>query len=415
MKSASENLSKNKKRSKLNRSFFAISLDAINSIAGLEEPLAALIAYVVICGGIDNSKCTIGSGFKVSTHAERSISERSKILKHSDIQNSIEKLCGKNYIFDKRPKNIKFSPGSITFEIPEEKNQNYLNISGEFLNKISNRGLKDNNINKLAELLDACRATHDICAISLSQARLDALVLFLNLLKIQDFSKYSGVNPRVFSERMHHCTDSEIFEEFSFCPEIDEEDDWSIVFSRYKKCDYSDLNEMSKLLENVWRYEDTDATLLQRCHHAFLILKKSKLIYYSYVLWNFDPLVNLMKRITGDEVISCIYVSSPSNINSEAYAINEMDNVLVTSGALASSDFWKHDRDDGKHKFLFANSNVYRYMIPKKFLNSWCLLRQIRVRCWSSAQNEIVGINDDRKRTESYISDIQRHFLGDDD
>ncbi|MFN3732044.1 hypothetical protein [Comamonas testosteroni] len=405
---------KKKNLSKVKRPFFSISVEAIDSIASLEDPLALLISYVIICGGVDNKKPLGDGGFRFSTHAERSISERSEVLKYSQIKNSIGILCDKKFICDKRPKNLKFLPGEITFEIPDDPQKIYINISNEFLNKLSSRNLKEKNINKLSELLDNCRATYDECVIGIFQARLDALILFFKLLKIQDFSKYSGVDPRIFSERMNSCTESEVVEEFSIYPSIDERDGWSVVFSRLNTADVVDLRKMSTLLENVWCYEGTDATLLQRCHHAFLILKKSKLIYDSYVLWSFDPIINFEKKITGDEIVSNIYLSSPSDKVVEIFSIHEIDNLLMSSGLVGRSDIWVHDPVDGKSKFAFSNTNVYRYLVPNRFKNRWCILRQIRVRCWSSAQNDVVGMQEDAKKTESYLLDIRNHFLGND-
>lgn len=393
--------------------FFSVSMDAIDLIVSMADPLASLITYLIICSGIDNKKPLSSAGNKFSTHAEKSVRDRSNLLTTSEVRAALRSLCEKGFFIDKRPEDTKFLPGVETFEITRIGNEESLNISKLFFEKISAKhGASKEIASKFSDLFDVCRSEFVECNIGISQARLDALIIFLRLLKNQDFKKYSGLDPRIFSEKLSFCNDKEILGDFPVQELLKEAGDWELSFVHRSEKDKNDLKNISLLLKDVWCYEKTEATLLQRAKHAFVILNKAKLIYDSYILWDSDPKNNNL--LNGDGVIATIYVSCPSSDNMEKFASHEIDKILVENGLANSSDFWKYNEITGKSSFLFSKSDVYRYLVPKKLLNKWLLLRQLRVRCWTSAQNDSIGINEDERRTKGYLTTIKDAFFADD-
>jgi hypothetical protein len=223
------------------------------------------------------------------------------------------------------------------------------------------------------------------------QALIDALLLFANMHAEQDFGAYAGVNPRFAAG------DFLPIEPGDAGPLTDHEvaaalPGWLLVTERapmqMPECELEFLRTALPSLD-----DSHDAPgLRHRGKCALKDLKKARLVYHAYVVWQSDP------RTRSDAAASPLYTlyrkdSWTSELETDLQ--RSVHDAVLESDTLKRADVF----GDARGQFpVWHRSGCHRYLIPEQLSGRAVLLDQLRVRWWPLSEDCHRGLAQDQKR-----------------
>lgn len=254
-----------------------IDLFVLKDIVSKEGAYAMLVAYVVICFGLNNKKSK-SIGRRISTHGINSILNKTNLTK-GEAETAVQLLIDAGYIIDLRigEKYVKDKP---TFEIINKGGEKDLvAVDSRFVQTTS----AERDVWTLNYLLGDAALNHPTrhCFYSsLNESRLDILYVFFHLLKKQNIDNYSGLDPAFFGSICNKVNVNDFIAEFN--NSIEEVGELYLcdirqTFEKFSMCRIVDI------LEAVVNPESDD--LEGRAKYVMEILVRAKLVNRVVTLW----------------------------------------------------------------------------------------------------------------------------------
>ncbi len=368
--------------------FFQVNLDRLTEIVRSGLRSDCLFAQVVLAGGVNGHLAEA----RASTHGANSVNDRTFMGKPA-ADRAIDML----------------SRGGFLEPAPDPTHKSHARwyvdrhctpdvaISQKFLEK-QEKTSREKWVRGRGRLSDLYCGTRAAPGFPIDYARSDALLMYFQLHKHQDFGRFGGVSPACAEVR------------FTPASTIDGDgidhvleaahEGWSLVTENEPRCQ-PDLSAkfLETALPEVPSWDDAPS-VADRGVHALKELQRVGLIYSAAVVWQADPVLDLSGRM---EPLYTLYVKGAWTDELETslqYAIN---NAVIQSGTRSGVDVYGASRGTTAD---YHGRGRHSYFLPDEYLKKAVLLKQLRVRWWPHNEDTIVGLNRDRQRNDDWADDI---------
>ncbi|WP_157991589.1 hypothetical protein [Caldimonas tepidiphila] len=398
--------------------FFEVSLSGLKAASQKHSQPVFPAVYIALCSGVDNTKQGTVRG---CTHAERAVQRRlaKRLFLKSEIAAAIAALVEQKLLVDLTPKDEKRKTGAMTYQVSPDRITDLVPVSHGFIGiTVTVEGTRRNHElhpgpANLAGMLDACSPLRH--RISLEQAQSDALQTYFHLLSRQNFKAYGGVDPCAVSGPYRNCAKGENpVHETSFMP-IGKGRTAHVRFAVAPERLDPNTYFAQEVLAGTAVEAACSASLHERLAHAINQLVKAQLLYRVGVLWTNDP-----RKDRSAKPIATIEIRG-GWLPREAEKAEVSDEETYEFSARKSIDKLMHDwgvlRKSDQYTFgsesVFANTDIYRYVVPNELMRQWVLLDQFRVRWWAATDDNLAALGFDNRRSRIYL-DTVAYMIADD-
>lgn len=360
-----------------------------------------MAAYLVLAGGVDSTKKDIQ---RASTHGVYSIMTRTAI-KEGRVEDAVGSLVEKGFLV--RPAttsaNRQIQPekkASIRYIVDPEVDCDIF-ISQDFLQAFKKgqdghpefkRETLGYLINKISIKEEGMRALNAV---------MDALLVYVCLLKVQDFDCFGGVNPKI----AHGI----------FLPIVPDEDgDGSLAaqavagvkgwtwFRQKRSAEMVYSSDfISQTLGGVETW-DNSPPLEIRFKNAITQLDNAGLIYRSVVLWNPDPLT--MSDALLDGPLVTLKVGNRRDRNRELDIEVAVNNTLIKTQSIERTKVFDKNGDPACN---WINKDYFDFIVPNNKVTGITLLTQLRVRRWGGTKRNFTALENDASRTLNWRAKLE--------
>ena len=376
--------------------FTQMSLATLQAIANSGGGYRDMAAYIVLCSGVNGK-----ANNRASTHGAKSIADRSG-MSYRAAENSMEWLQAAGIIKPAEnltPPDSKRPKASVPrWDILDERLD--IAVARQFTERYPNSTRADT---PLQRMIDGISGNDNIAR---SQAVMDSILLYVALLKEQDFGGFAGVDPKIIHGEFVPIDPTDVnceqsldsfygYEPVLAIPEINS----SLVTVRategYTETPWTTTQGfIFDLLGNPEHDQITELDLIaQRFWWSLQQLRDVHLAYCVAILWEGDP-TNHQQRRTAEPLAT--HTIEDAWAKDYDPSISKDINRLVWRNHIAE-DF--NSDGDGGIAFMPKSANHYRYIVNKKRQNHVRLIRQFRVQHWAANESTAHGRAIERART----------------
>lgn len=382
---ATQTIDANKKRD----GFFQVGFDMLTLIEAEGGGHKEIMAYMVLCGGVNGRKTP-----RVSTHGAKSVKDRTG-MGYRAAGDAIEWLHKKGLISP-------FKPDSQ--QLPQaKKNRPRWVINDDSPDVAISRDFLDGYATKskptLYRLADEITVTSNC---GKSRALIDAILVFLRLMQEQDFGEWAGVNPRYWHQVFHQVEEDDELPP----PVVEIENTNCSLITIQGEEEHTTCMEFAQA---VIINSESEDDLMQRFWGAIATLRRLRLTYRCLTIWDDDPTNKYIGRQATP--LATLYVNDAWARDYELQAQDEVHRAGWRTGAMDSyleTDF-EFDRQTGAVTYI--GNGRYRYIISDSLTAKVCVMGQLRVRHWPANEENIKGRQRLNKLTTTYVDALKQMKL----
>lgn len=375
--------------------FLQLSLNVLHEICRRDGGYNEIAAYLVLCTGVNGRQ-----GARYCTHGAQSISKRTG-MSYRAAEKAINWLRDTGLILtppEEGPMFLGKSPSrwtKVRWVLNDAENLDVA-LSNQFI-----EGVKGSHKpSPIKRMLADINGTDQIPR---GQAVVDAIVLFVALMKEQDFGECAGVDPDAWHHKFLAIADDEdgdgsehvvpLAGTNGVMVTVKEADDryaqWPFIHAAFNETPV-DEEEKKRLASRFW--------------HAMEQLRALRLVYRVMILWRGDPLDPRQRKKA--EPIATQYIN-------DSWA-RKIDPHLQYEANLAA---WRTEARDAYADFTearetgsipYVGSGRYRYIVRSDAERNTHLIGQLRVRYWPANQSTVLGRERERNRTEQFSDAISQ-------
>ena len=379
------------------RGFTQLSLTELQNIRRQGGSYRDMAAYMVVCSGIN-----VRDGKLYSTHGAKSVSQRTG-MGYRIAENALTWLCEQGFLQAPDPSGEMFlgKGKNLVTQV-----RWMLNLTpSDFDVAISNlavQGIGGDVSSPLKRLLTDVDGTQEI---GREQAVADALILWLQLMRDQDFDAYAGVAP-LRHHVLYEPATSNGREEYLYLDDghVCEVSDTNGVLvtvqdTQEQTTDWRYIRQMAAIEEQVELADDKRQEIRDRYWHAIGQLQRLSFVYEASVLWRGNPLD--ARKARQAEPIATIYINDSWGRKSDSLALPDINRLVWRKQAVPNE--YEFDSDG---QLLFHTDNYLRYVVAKTQVQHTILIKQLRVRYWAANEATVTAREIERKRTEQMIASL---------
>ena len=377
--------------------FTQLSLPVLQKIRSSGGSYRDMAAYMVVCSGI-NAR----DGMLYSTHGAKSVSQRTG-MGYRIAENALTWLCEQGFLQAPDP-NEKLFLGKGKSLVTQVRWM--LNLTpSDFDVAVSNQavqGIGGDVSSPLKRLLADVDGTQEI---GREQAVADALILWLQLMRDQDFDAYAGVSPQrhhvLYEPATSNGRDEYLYLDDGHVCEVSDTNGVLVTVQQAKvqTTNWRYIREMAAIDEEVELTDDEQQEIRDRYWHAMGQLRRLSFVYGASVLWRGNPLDARKGRQA--EPIATIHIDDSRGRKSDAFALPDINRLVWRKHAVPiECEF------DPEGQLLFHTDNYMRYVVAKTQLQHTILLKQLRVRYWAANEATVTAREIERKRTQQMIANL---------
>lgn len=362
--------------------FFQVGFDMLTLVQAEGGGHKEVMAYVVLCGGVNGRKTP-----RVTTHGANSVKERTG-MGHRAAEHAIKWLREKGFITpvksdsQQSPQPKKNRPRWVIND-----DSPYVAVSRDFLD-----GYAVKSKPTLYRLADEITVTANC---GKSQALIDAILLFARIMQEQDFGEWAGVHPRYW-----HLVFDQIEEDDELPPPVVDvpNTDCSLITIEQQESANFNIEFMEEVILNV----ATQDELTARFCGAMATLQRLRLVYRCLTIWDGDP----NNKHVGLEAtpLATLYVNDAWARDYELQAQDEVHRAGWRTGAMDTYSETEFEFDRVTGTATFVGIGRYRYIIKKSWIERVCVIGQLRVRHWPANEENINGRQRLNKLTTAYVN-----------
>jgi hypothetical protein len=377
---------KKEKKEASNNGFFQYSYPRIVEIAcDPDLGLHGVLSYLVLAGGVNGEDV---SNPRASRHWKRSVNKRTGL---SEIlaELAIEKLVSRGYI-EKLEKENPDDMFYYTCKVDPKYDSELSRLSQKIFHSaeiISNKG----SLGSLRHLFKSISLPKK--HITKDQQRLDAIMLFLALHENQDFSKFSGIDPRVLNSKFG-VADPDFLVGWPSSIPVPDTEDW---YLNHVKAAPKDKYWSERFLYQVFACLpkfDAKIPMQDRINTAVNNLLKADLLYSAHVLWSDDPLKKLSHAIA--KPLYVVYVENSRSPDFEISLHESIKKTSIKTNTLESTQVYGNGK---KEDYLYKDGH-FGFMIDGEDSETALMLTIYRARWWSSDKTTMKLIQACSDRTQ---------------
>ena len=354
--------------------------------------LDCVLAYLILASGVNSNDSMI----RANKHWKNSVNERTN-LSISLAEAAISKLASNGFITipDQDQGN---APFIIKCQVDPDHTENLSCLSQRFVNPEVNE-LGSVCLGSLKYLCNEIAIGSD--GLSVTEARLDAIMTFLALHEGQDFNKFSGIDPEIIHSTFEKVEDNFVDGYASGIP-ISGKPDWSLTHVNSLPTRFEPKEDFSKRTYRSLPNVEQKISIEVRFKLALMNLKNSGLLYKAHVLWNSHPI----KKI-GEAKAIPLYV-----VYVEGSWATEMEDALhrdikATTKATGTLEGLQMYGDKCRTESLYQGK-THGFIVDNRTLKSAVMLTVYRVRWWSPDNRCMEAIKADSDRTDEWRRALKR-------
>lgn len=377
--------------------FTQLSVSELQDIRRRGGGYRDMAAYIVICSGINAVNDRL-----YSTHGAKSVSQRTG-MGYRMAENALTWLCEQGFLQAPDP-NGEMYLGKGKSLVKQVRWM--LNLTpSDFDVAISNlavQGIGGDVSSPLKRLLTDVDGTQEI---GREQAVADALILWLQLMREQDFDAYAGVAPQrhhvLYEPATSNGREEYLYLDDGHVCEVSDTNGVLVTVQAAQKqtTDWRYIRQMAAIEEQVELADDERQEIRDRYWHAIGQLQRLSFVYEASVLWRGNPLDAHKGRQA--EPIATIYINDSWGRKSDSFALPEINRLVWRKQAVPNEyEFDPHG------ELLFHTDNYLRYVVVQTQVKHTILLKQLRVRYWAANEATVTAREIERKRTEQMIASL---------
>lgn len=366
--------------------FFQVGFDALTQIKASGGGHNEIMAYMVLCGGV-NGRETL----RVSTHGAKSVKERTG-MGYRAAEHAIEWLHIKGFI-----KPVGAAPQQ---SLQPKMNQPRWVINDDSPDIAMSRDFLDGYATKskpsLFRLADEVMVSANC---GKSQALIDAIFLFLRLMQEQDFGEWGGVNPIYWHQKYGQIENDDELPPF-------------VIDVPNTECSLVTVGQQEgatikiEFMEEVILNAPSQDELRDRFWGAMATLQRLRLVYRCLTIWDSDP----MNKSTGRHAtpVATLYIADAWARDYELQAQNDVHRAGWRTGAMNGSYDSEFDFDTKTGVATYVGNDRYRYIVNDSLLEKVCVYGQLRVRHWPANEENIRGRERLSRLTTTYVDSLKK-------
>ena len=378
--------------------FTQLSLTELQNIRRRGGGYRDMAAYIVICSGIN-----VVNDRLCSTHGAKSVSQRTGMT-YRTAENALRWLCAEGFIrppedgVDEHLGKVKSRNTEVRWVLPLTSSDYDVALSNAAV-----QGIGGNKRSPLQCLITEVRGTDDI---GREQAVCDALILWLMLMREQDFDAHAGVSPSLIHIAYEPVTgeegeDMEYFAEGHTLPIAGT--NGMLVCMKPKKNRIAQVSHLHAFTGKTGVDEKLEQAekdeLASRYWHALKELLRLSFVYEAAVIWSGNPLDQRKGRQA--EPLGTLYINDSWGRSSDSFALEAVNRVVWRRQVIPNEFEFNTDGE-----LTFSPKNYLRYIVAESRLAHTMLLTQLRVRYWAPNEATVLGRELDKKRTEQMIASL---------
>jgi len=376
-----------------NPGYFQYSYERVIQIAqNPDMGLDCVLAYLILASGVNSNDSMV----RASKHWKNSVNERTN-LSISLADAAINKLASNGFITIP-DQNQGSSPFIIKCQVDPGYTENLSCLSQRFVNLEVNE-LESVRVGSLKHLCNEIAIGSD--GLSVTEARLDAIMTFLALHEAQDFDKFSGIDPEIIHSTFKNVENNYVDGYKSVIP-INGKSDWSLTLVDSQPTLFDPKEDFSKCAFGSLQNVDQEVSIEVRFKLALINLRNSGLLYKAHVLWNSNPIEK-----TGETKAMPLYV-----VYIEGSWATKIEDALhrdikATTKATGTLDGLQMYGDKCNTESLYQGK-THGFIVDNRTLKSAVMLTVYRVRWWSPDTRCMEAIKADSDRTEGWRRALKR-------
>ena len=370
-----------------NPGYFQYSYERVMQIAkNPDMGLDCVLAYLILASGV-NSKDSV---VRASKHWKISVNERTN-LSISLADAAISKLVSNGFITIP-DQDLGSTPFIIKCQIDPGYTENLSCLAQRFVSPEVNE-LGYLRAGSLKHLCNEIAIGSD--GLSVTEARLDAIMTFLALHECQDFYKFSGIDPEIINSTFKNVEDNYVDGYTSVIP-INGKSDWSLTHVDSQPTLFEPKEDFSKRAFGSLQNVDQEISIEFRFKLALMNLKNSGLLYKAHVLWNSHPIEK--KGEVKAMPLYVVYVDDSWATEMEDALHRDIKATTKATGTLDGSQMYG---DKCSTESLYQGK-THGFIVDNRTLMSAVMLTVYRVRWWSPDTRCMEAIKADSDRTEGW-------------
>ena len=388
-----EKIKTQKNKNPKNPGYFQYSYERVIQIA--QNPnmgLDCVLAYLILASGVNSND----SMSRASKHWKNSVNERTN-LSISLAEAAISKLASNGFITipDQDQGN---APFIIKCQVDPDHTENLSCLSQRFINPEVNE-LGSVCLGSLKYLCNEIAIGSD--GLSVTEARLDAIMTFLALHEGQDFGKFSGIDPEIIHSTFKNVEVNYVDGYTSVIP-INGKSDWSLTHVDCQPTLFEPKEDFSKCAFGSLQNVDQEVSIEVRFKLALMNLKNSGLLYKAHVLWNSNPIEKMGEAKAMPLYV--VYVDDSWATEMEDVLHRDIKATTKATGTLEGSQMY----GDNCSTESTYQDKTHGFIVDNRTLMSAVMLTVYRVRWWSPDTRCMEAIKADSERTEEWRRALKR-------
>ena len=378
---ATQTIGSNKKRN----GFFQVGFDMIKLIEAEGGGHNEIMAYMVLCGGVNGLKTS-----RITTHGAKSVKDRTG-MGYRAAEHAIEWLHKNGIITPVKPDSQQSQQSKkdrprwvVNDDSPD------VAIARDFLDGYATKSKPT-----LYRLADEITVTPNC---GKSRALIDAILLFLRLMQEQDFGEWAGVNPRYW-----HQVFQQIEEDDELPPPVVDvpNTDSALITIQGHEEDTTCIEFAETVISN----SASDDDLMARFWGAIATLRRLRLIYRCLTIWDDDPTNKYVGRQATP--LATLYVNDAWARDYELQAQDEVHRASWRTGAMDSCSETEFEFNKQTGAVTYVGNGRYRYIISNSLMERARVIGQLRVRHWPANDENFKGRQRLNKLTTAYVNTLK--------
>lgn len=364
--------------------YLQLCLERANEIIHKGMGAAELYAYVVLAGGV-NSKLPLA---RASTHGLKSVVERTRMGRQR-AADAIANLQQHGFLEPVKGAG-KVGRTEARWQVDKDATCN-LAVSQRFLAPMEKGLVRSKAAARLGDLFLHAAVTHEI---SVEQARIDALLLFLHLHAHQDFGQYGGVDPACVAVHFEPVNDAHACIQHT----VDAtRPGWTLITEQAAP-HLPGLSDtlLSAALPSAPTSKEPPTPRV-RGEHALEILRDLGLVYGAYVLWDSDPTIEPSSHRPSP--LFTLYVKGSWAPDFEPFLQYRVNDVVLATGTRKGADAYRASLGASAD---WEGTGRHMYLLPNGFVGRATLIKQVRARWWALCEDTTAGLAQDQIRVEQW-------------
>lgn len=380
-----------------NPGFFQYSYERVIQIAqNPDMGLDCVLAYLILASGVNSHDSMI----RANKHWKNSVNERTN-LSISLADAAISKLASNGFITipdQDQDQDQGSAPFIIKCQVDPDYTENLSCLSQRFVNPEVNE-LGSVCVGSLKYLCNEIAIGSD--GLSVTEARLDAIMTFLALHEDQDFDKFSGIDPEIIHSTFKYVKENHVDGYTSVIP-INGKPDWSLTHVDSQPTLFEPKQDFSKRAFGSLQNVDQEVSIEVRFKLALMNLKNSGLLYKAHVLWNSNP---IDKKGEAKAIpLYVVYVDDSWATEMEDALHRDIKGTTKATGTLEGLQMYG---DKCSTESLYQGK-THGFIVDNRTLKSAVMLTVYRVRWWSPDTRCMEAIKADSDRTKEWRRALKR-------